>query len=129
MKKGFVSLLSCCWLTACATGSSEMFDCEAGKGVGCKSITQVNALVDQGSLESGGQVQPMPPVVGPLQAEAKKIQEIVLSDNSVIHRASEEHLRIWMGPFQDDRGNFHEPSVIHTVIRPSYWQMQTIQWS
>ena len=29
-------------------------------------------------------------------------------------------------PFQDANGNFHEASVIHTLQRPSFWQVNTI---
>ena len=55
-------------------------------------------------------------------------EEVVLTDKSIIQRAKEEPLRIWIAPFQDDQGNFHEASVVHSIIRPAFWQMQTINW-
>ena len=36
-------------LTGCST-TSEVFECEAGKGIGCKSISEVNKMVDTGKL-------------------------------------------------------------------------------
>jgi hypothetical protein len=35
-------------------------------------------------------------------------------------------MRIWMAPFQDANGNFHEAAVIHTLQRPSFWQVNTV---
>lgn len=51
-------------LSGCST-TSETFDCKEGKGVGCKSISEVNRMVDQGmlrdgTLEVGGSVSMMP---------------------------------------------------------------------
>ena len=37
-------------LTGCAAIYGESFDCPPGTGVHCASITEVNALVDQGAI-------------------------------------------------------------------------------
>ena len=120
-------------LSACST-SSEVFECEAGKGVGCKSISTVNKMVEQGKLNNNDEPDSSPaiaPVFAPNGQFSNTLapefstdrQEIVLSDQTTVNRVREEHLRVWVAPFQDDQGNLHEGSVIHTVIRPGYWQL------
>ena len=114
-------------LSACTT-ASETFDSDPGKGVGAKSITEVNSMMDQGAIKGVFQKNPDVAMVPPVfvnQAEKTFNPEvIVLSDKSVIQRQPEQHRRVWIAPFQDEGGDFHEGSVIHTLMRSSYWQMQ-----
>lgn len=116
-------------LPGCST-ASESFDSEATKGVGSKSISEVNAMIDQGKIDGipgdKGDGKVIAPVVVQLPIPTLSPEAIVLSDQSVIHRQPEQHLRIWMAPFQDGNGNFHEAAVIHTLLRPSFWQVNTL---
>lgn len=116
-------------LSGCST-SSEVFECEAGKGIGCKSISDVNKMVDNGKLANNEEpdflkvstpiFEKNAPIVGTREVV---LNETVLSDQTLINRVGEESLRVWIAPFQDEQGNLHEGSVIHTVIRPGYWQL------
>ena len=115
-------------LTGCST-TSESFDSEATKGVGAKSITQVNAMIDQGKIEGikGDDTQQVvAPVVVQTPVAVGGADTIVLSDQTVVHRQPEQHMRIWLAPFQDANGNFHEAAVVHTLQRPSFWQVNAI---
>lgn len=105
-------LYSALLLTGCST--TETFDCKAGKGVGCKSITEVNSLVDRGGFGEEGATTP--PSVQPVTTFA--------GDMSLVHRIQEQHLRVWIAPFQDEHGNLHEGSTVHTVVKPGYWTAQ-----
>lgn len=124
----FLSVLTL--LSGCST-TSEVFECEAGKGIGCKSISDVNKMVDQGQVGGNSDDAQTLKTVAPvftqnnLSSGAKPVEgnETVLSDQTLINRVREESLRVWIAPFQDEQGNFHEGSVIHTVIRPGYWQL------
>jgi conjugal transfer pilus assembly protein TraV len=120
-------------LSGCST-TSETFDCKEGKGVGCKSITEVNRMVDQGMLRDGnlgegGSVSTMPPPPSIILADypdennVKKPAGFTFSDGIVVQRIQDEPLRVWMAPFQDDQGNLHEASIIHTVLKPGYWSV------
>jgi|GEM_PF-898344 len=118
--------------------TSETFDCKAGQGVGCKSISQVNQIVDEGFLDSAGKgiieignsglPFPAPLILAGLHSEsclpnvAPDSTEIPLSDGTVVHRIQEKPLRVWIAPFQDEQGNLHEASVIHSVLTPGRWQ-------
>ncbi len=113
-------------LAGCST-ASESFDSEATKGVGSKSISQVNAMIDQGKIEGIAGDNQAHQVIAPVMVQNPQPnlnpETIVLSDHSVIHRQPEQHMRIWLAPFQDANGNFHEAAVVHTLQRPSFWQV------
>ena len=98
--------------TACSV-SGEIFDCKYSKGVGCHSITEVNKLLNEGKLKT-------------FDAKARNTfkNSNIISDNSTLKRVTEEHLRIWLAPHQDEQGHFHEGSIVHTVLRSGFWQMQ-----
>lgn len=125
-------------LSGCST-TSETFDCKAGQGVGCKSISQVNKMVDEGSLgsdqETGSHTQLVSPVITTASVSPDGVspdavspalsgQDIALSDDMVVHRIREEHLRVWVAPFQDHQGNLHEGTIVHTVLKPGFWHIK-----
>lgn len=129
-------------LGGCST-PSETFDCPAGKGVGCTSLSEVNHLVDQGrlgtetgvpekgmqsSLSPSSDTRVSPAIVADDSPSVDGLPpqfSILLSDTLVVQRIPEERLRVWIAPFQDDSGNLHEGSVIHTVLQPGYWQLKS----
>ncbi len=109
---GFL-LLQACLLVACST-SSETFECKVSPGVGCRSIIEVNQMVDQRIL---GKEDPAP---------VSEISSLVISDfnTGIIQREQEQSLRVWIAPFEDDQGNLHEGSVVHTILRPGFWHIR-----
>lgn len=46
-----------------------------------------------------------------------------LSTGSTISpkRTQEKTLSIWIAPYEDKSGNFHEAAVIHTVVQTGSW--------
>lgn len=119
--KSVLFFMSFIILTGCAT-SKENFDCKYGKGVGCRSITEVNGLVNQGKLGKTANSDDLtsngvasPPLIHP---------NALHTDSMMIQRVTEEHLRLWIAPFQDKHGNFHEGAIVHTVLKPGFWQVQ-----
>lgn len=116
-------------LTACST-AHESFDTQAFEGVGAKSISEVNRMIDRGEISGVHSDERAAKTVTPLVSTAPlppvSLTPIVLSDNTVIHRQAEQVMRIWIAPFQDQQGNFYEASVVHTVHRPSFWSAQIL---
>jgi len=135
-------------LSGCST-TSETFDCKAGQGVGCKSISQVNKMVNEGSLGSEHEASAHTPLSTPVITTASVFpdgaspsgvthdavspdgvsrdlsgQDIALSDDMVVHRIREEHLRVWVAPFQDHQENLHEGTIVHTVLKPGFWHIK-----
>lgn len=129
-----ITILSCSFtvflgLTACST-ASETFDSEPGKGVGAKPITQVNKMVDRGEINGitpskEEREEVYAPVFSPSALQNPNIETIHLSNKTILHRQPERHLRLWVAPFQDAQGNFHEGAVIHTLLARGYWQMSS----
>ena len=105
-------------LTGCSI-PQDSFDCKYSKGVGCCSITEVNGMVNQGRLGK----KPFNDDT-PLKDSVVLISpDSISADSMVIKRITEEHLRIWLAPYQDKQGHFHEASIIHTVLKPGCWQV------
>ena len=125
-----LGLAFCFSLCACST-TSETFDCPAGKGVGCKSVSEINQMVDsdtrvqgrlgEGDVERG--VQSVTPLPAPVISADMRVVDS-LSDTMAVHRVQEEHLRVWIAPYQDTQGNLHEGSIVHTVLKPGSWQVR-----
>ena len=110
MTKYIVFLLTANLLCGCSS-SLETFDCGENPGVGCKSISAVNKMVDQG-------------VLGASEEEGSSIPlSVSLGEDKVVERIKEEHMRVWIAPFQDEHGNLHEGSIVHTVLKPGYWHV------
>ena len=112
-----VALFLCTQLSACAI-SKEHFDCPHGKGVGCRSITQVNHMVNKGQLGKKPLDEPfqsasLPPALLPEK----------LYDDVWVDRRPDRIIKIWFAPFQDEKGDLHEASTLHTVLKPGFWQM------
>lgn len=138
-----LSTTLCLNLCGCST-TSETFDCQPGKGVGCKSISEVNQLVNQQTggkdteqdkqsiLSHNTESFPTPIIVANSpgsEASKASVNNITLSDTHTVQRMPEEYLRVWVAPFQDQQGNLHEGSIIHTVLKPGYWKMLSTQES
>jgi conjugal transfer pilus assembly protein TraV len=104
-------------LTGCGAGPKESFACKPGVGVGCVSVTEVNNMVDQHRLPA--QQKPTRKIKPPTTLEAETSP---VSTALHIAHVSERYLRVWVAPFQDGQGNFHEAGFIHTRLVPGYWQ-------
>lgn len=86
MKK--LLLLSLTLLTGCST-YSEKFDCGVGPGVGCKSLSHVNQMVERGQLPADDE------------------------DDFEASSQSPKGQRIWIAPHTDENGHYHDSSYLH----------------
>jgi conjugal transfer pilus assembly protein TraV len=131
------------FLSGCSLHTNEEFDCPAGKGLGCQSVTEVKKKLNQGEIDipettmeaarrrGTNTMLMVPPVIGQTPVSlgtansfgpATPIQ-IVDSSGLVIQRTPEQPLRVWIAPYQDQDGNLREASVVHTVIKNGSWQL------
>ncbi len=127
-------------LSGCASHMNEEFDCPAGKGMGCQSVTEVKKKLNQGQIsvpettteayQRGGSGSLAAPLVMNATrlstGEALEPVSFIDSNGMMIQRTPEKPLRVWIAPYQDQEGNLREASVVHTVVRPGYWQMNPI---
>lgn len=101
-------------VSGCAAYSTE-FECGVGKGMGCKSISEVNELVNNGEI-SNIKVVRLPAATEFNFKSHGNIQ------TSQIVRAPERTARIWMNGFVDNKGDYIGETYVYTVIAPGHWQ-------
>ena len=119
-KKTLILVVVAWSLSGCSI-SKETFDCSYGKGVGCRSITEVNTMVNNDNLVGVTSTKIGKYAVKPSASSMKA--EVISSDKMIVNRVTEEHLRIWIAPHQDEHDHFHEGAVVHTVLRSGFWQI------
>ena len=105
------------FLTACSMNSS--FDCPNKAGVMCKSVDQINGMVDTGqiqgrtqqvsqsSTQSNGEFQPYAISTGYYPGAPLRYGETVQ--------------RIWVAPYEDTESNYHQDNVIYTIVKDGHW--------
>lgn len=108
-------------LQGCA-GYLESFDSYATEGVGLKSISQVNDLVEKKQIKNleDEQIKKSPKDFIEIGSGDFADENLVDSDGI---RKKQTVMRVWIAPYQDEWGNLHEASVIHKVIA-SNWQVK-----
>ena len=128
------TLLSLLALTGCSS-YQEGFDCPAGVGVGCKSLSTVDQMIERGELPK--------PILEDNNVEGLTLSSTrtsltndsyvnepqsrligsEFSSPSTIVRNPEQSLRVWIKGYTDDQGNYHDHAVIYTVVQPASWQV------
>ena len=105
-------------LTGCA-GINGKFDCPYKLGISCKSVSEVNDLVDLGKLPAK------------LVSKNKTVKTIVVNSTTTTvsewrgaKRIPEKILTVWLAPFVDQAGNYHGGSFLTAVIQPAKWLQQ-----
>jgi conjugal transfer pilus assembly protein TraV len=105
-------------LTGCA-GINGKFDCPYKLGISCKSVSEVNDLVDRGKL----------PAKFTKNTTAKATVTVNTTTTTVTEwrgakRIPEKILTVWLAPFVDQAGNYHGGSFLTAVIQPAKWLQQ-----
>lgn len=103
--KYIILMTSLLFLTAC-TSYKEGFDCEAVSGVGCRSISEVDKMIDEGKIEADDTSNKKP---NP-QEESKE-------DNKHVRPIKGVH--VWIAPYSDDDGTAHGAQNLFVPIKPN----------
>lgn len=128
-----VLLVASSLLTGCA-GLNSKFDCPMKPGVMCESLDKVNTQVDQGVL--GGSEGSDCPTCHAHSASASQVSvnpnfrtpyPMAAMNPGDPVRYGETVMRIWFAPFEDKDGNYHQPNIIYTVIKPGHWIGQPVK--
>lgn len=104
-------------LAGCATLNSN-FECPRKPGVSCKSLREVNQLVDEGHLGI------QPDVKISRQVAVQPMTQIQVDTDKNINCSPEQVLAIWIAPFTDGAGRYHTAHTVYSVIRPGSWTAQ-----
>lgn len=121
MKKIILLISVALLLNACASTNSQ-FDCPMKPGIRCESIDSVNARIDRGEIS------------GNHSLKLASSNEFDSSRSDYPHyfnmshfgkdeplRYGETVMRVWVAPFEDKEGNYHQESDIFTITKPGHW--------
>jgi len=113
MKKVLVVFLVV-FLAGCSSMNSS-FDCPNQPGVMCRDLDQVNTMVNRGEIGKGKSSHKS------FSGEFYPIKNSLKTTAPV--RFGEKVLRIWITPYEDSQGNYHDEGMLYTVVRPGRWQV------
>ncbi len=108
LMSGFI--LSCLMFTGCTKVNSE-FDCPAPNGGSCKRMDQVYDLING----EGGVAQESLAVAlnrNPLVMEGRPGDPL---------RYGEGVMRVWIAPYEDTEGSYHQASQVYSVVQKGHW--------
>lgn len=113
-------------LSGCST-YSETFDCPPGSGVGCKSISEVDQMIDDGKLAEEKPKQGLPINLAGYKVFPQHEPTVSLASHGPadgsVSRRPERYLRVWTAAFEDRSGNLFSESFVYTVFKPGEWRV------
>lgn len=114
-------------LTSCSTYNSQ-FSCKPSKGIGCKSLSTVNELVNDNKLES--EIANLNDKCKDCDKKEINAAEPVAIDDTPyisteneeeVQRSKEKIIKIWFNEYEDLEGNYNSDQVVYSVLQPSKW--------
>ena len=124
-----LTILCTLHLAACMGVYDEDFDCGVGKGVGCRSISQVNEMVNRGQV-------PLPTAEDEEKEDRDEssTEDVELSTENLpvlaplaseqgfkVKRIPEKTVRLWVAPHEAQDGSFVEETYVNLVIESGRW--------
>lgn len=117
-------------LFGCAAGMNEDFSCSGIDGIsGCVSMTDLNTMVDNGQFNTDHQGNLIANKTAPKTVAATAPSIAAINPPPISgrpFRAQEDVRQITIFPFIDEMGNYHDTSVIYTIVSPTSWRTQPI---
>ena len=110
------------FLTGC-TGMNSDFGCNAAAGDSCTPVSRVNEMANAGKYNGGQTVEGhIEGVSGVKTFSYNDVgYNVTTPKPGEPIRYGESIQRIWIAPYEDASGNYHDPSYIYTIIKPSHW--------
>jgi type IV conjugative transfer system lipoprotein TraV len=104
------------FLSGCMSMNGK-FDCNVGSGGRCAPMSHINKMASQGAFNESAMVSKENALS---KAENKITKNSINTFNTPI-RSSESIQQIWIAPYEDNSGNYHEGSYLHTVVKKGKW--------
>lgn len=121
MKEIAIIILLTSFLCGCS-GISSQFDCPMKQGIRCESIDSVNARVDRGEIGGGTIMSPVSSSSAqPISYKYPAYSGFSSFKNGEPLRYGETVMRVWVAPFEDKEGNYHQESDIYTITKSGSW--------
>ncbi|WP_341509593.1 type IV conjugative transfer system lipoprotein TraV (plasmid) [Photobacterium damselae subsp. damselae] len=120
-------------LSGCSAGMDTEFSCQRVDGIdGCASLTDINTLVNQGQFVTDNQGNVINRPSEATTTGTKKPVEAFSAPITAVNpppmagrpsRGLEDVRQITVFPYIDEQGNYHDTSVMYTVIQSTQWRM------
>ena len=117
--KIYILIIIALSLTGCCSMNSN-FDCPMCAGVMCKSIDQINGMVDSGQIR--GQCQSIS--INSTSFSHSEFQPYSVTSGyfpGAPLRYGETVQRISIAPFEDTERNYHQDSYMYAIIKDGHW--------
>lgn len=105
-----ISILITTVLSGCA-GMNGRFDCNVDSGGKCAPMHHINKMANQGVFQDRGWQ------MAALQQQKYGHHHIF----SEIPKRDERTQQIWIGPYEDAAGNYHEAAYVYAALKPNGW--------
>lgn len=124
LKRGVWLLGMATLLTGCGDLNSQ-FNCPEQPGVNCRSLDQVNALIDQGQLtrSSSEKMTTVKGIVQPTVSHFNQdpVENAFIAPPPPSLRHSDQVMRLWIAPYVDTHGNYFSAGLVYHVLKPGQW--------
>lgn len=123
-KSNLIFILSSIFLSGCANYNSQ-FDCPAGQGVGCKSIEEIDKLIEAQELPKQEEKisQDKKPVPRKLsQEKTSRPRNREAYQGVYLNRLPETIQKVLLAGYEDDEGNFYGPQYVYLLVEESKWE-------
>ena len=120
-------------IAGCASTSSD-FECPNPGSVMCKRLDQVDQMADRGEITAN---QDGTGETADTDGQSDHVVTLSNDPNAAFGnfsspypisfqpgtplRYGETVMRIWIAPYEDKEGNYHQQSYVDTVIKPGHW--------
>jgi conjugal transfer pilus assembly protein TraV len=111
------------FLSGCV-GMSSKFDCNVGSGGKCAPMHHINKMAGQGVFNESYGINKENALI---RAESKSYginkqngYPLKTFDGAPI-RSNESIQQIWIGPYEDTSGTYHEPAYVYVVVKKGRW--------
>jgi type IV conjugative transfer system lipoprotein TraV len=108
-------------MTGCSSMSmNDDFACGVGNGLGCKSVSEVNDIVNSSSISNSS--------ITHVEVSQKEGQATSLAyvdgytHGNSPSRQPEKKVKIWFAPHVDENDNYVEEMVVYSVVKEAYWK-------
>lgn len=98
---------------------NSSFDCPNRAGVMCKSVDQINGMVDSGQIS--GRMQSSADSSSSSNSEFQPYSVTSGFYPGAPLRYGETVQRIWIAPFEDTDKNYHQDSYMYAIIKDGHW--------
>ena len=118
--------ISSIFLSGCV-GMGNNFDCNVDSGGRCAPMHQINHMANYGSFSSTGTFANQSYALDKSKTVKRKDSNTqpnidgAMPPRSNLLRSNEKVQQIWIGPYEDTNGNYHEGSNVYTVVKKSEW--------